>query len=596
MRWAALIVLAVGLLGACSDDARSLEPLLNRCAPTVECPRGTSCDRELGICVQDKAELPYDYRVQVTPTLVTDAGQLAVSTAPRATLADGGALLPITVARAVFVRGSVRAADGSKALEAELVFTPREVNSLGGAHSVFTRPGATGHSFDAQLEPDRTYDVVVYPRGADSEKFPPYTFELFMGTVDQSQDFTYPALVSLRGQVHDEDGSAPPPGLRIKTRYRDRLLATSSIGVLDVQGNFEVLLPQRVLDTPAEHELALDLSGVVTPQNVQIAFDLAKRRDDDKWVMPVLPSPVRFTATVGRAQMPSAVNAQLTFMSDFALPAGPNDQRPADWCQLRFPGAAKNTFRCSAYVTVNVGPDLPVAVQLLPGNYKIVIAPSDAASTEQRLATELRTDRYESRPDGMPNALLFELSLAPRFSSTVRGAGNQPMPSVLVSANALGVRADLPEVALYNRSDRQTTLADGTATLSVDVGFYDLVAAPPDVSGYAWVLAFFNRRIAGPQQDPEFTLRPQPPVLLRGSALGPGREPVTQANVDAYALVPDLAGGPDRAVRIAHTTTDREGKFALQMPPRIGSDDDVMSDGGVADAGRAADAGADAQR
>ncbi len=595
-------------LGACADDSRSSAPLLNRCAVDMECTtRGTFCDQELGICVQGAASVPYDYQVQITPVAATDAGPLAAASTQRSTLTDAGMLATITVAPAVYARGSVLSAEGV-AMEAELVFTPRDANALGGARSVFTR----GATFEAQLEPGRTYGVLIYPRGADSAKYPPYSFELPMGPADQSASFTYPTLVSLKGHIKDENDRPPPNGLRVKTRLRNRLLASSSIGTVN-NGNFEVFLPQAALSAPAEHELALDLSGAsldgaALPQNVQIVFDMTKMRADGEWTMPVLPRTVLFSGTVESAQLMNAsfnlatVNAQLTFISAFPLPPGNMNQSGVDWCQLRLPGAPRDTFRCSAYVSTSVT-DRQFAARLLPGTYDVVIAPSGAAPTLQRLATQIETGvKIQNQPDGMQSGNTFQLSPVTQYRIVVTSPGDRPMPSVVVSANALGVQADLPEVALYNRSDRQVTLYDGRTRLAVDIGYYDLLASPPEGTGFASVL-LFNGRIAPTAQVsdpldidllPGFALRPQLPVVMRGSAVVANGDKVAQANVDAYALVPDVEGGPDRAVRIARTTTDRDGKFALQMPPRIGSDDLASSDGGVNDA--AADAGLDAQR
>ncbi|HEX5657878.1 MAG TPA: hypothetical protein VFX59_11820 [Polyangiales bacterium] len=550
--------------------------------------------------MQRRASIPYEYRVQITPTVTTDAGQLAVASTQRAMLGDAGVLPAIVVARAVTVRGSVRSADNA-ALEAELVFTPRDDNELGGARSAFTRPGADGPAFDVTLEPNRTYDVLVYPRGPDSFNYPPYTFELATATGEQVAPFQYGPLTSLSGTVRDENGEPAPRGARIKTRFRERLLASSSVGTIGDAGTFEVRLPQAVLDAPDGHELALDLSEVKVPQNVQIAFDMSKLPQRGEWVMPVVPDPVLFTGTVEIADLKNvpfnAVNAQLTFISKFPIPPGNMYQGNMDWCQLRRSPASKDTFRCSAYVPTNVDSELRIGIELLPGDYDIVIAPSGTAPTPQRLATAIDSIDIQTQSDaGLaqgPNA--YSLNAVTQYEITVNSPGNRPMPSVVVSANALGVRADLPEVALYNRSDSRSTVHDGKARVAVDTGVYDLIAAPPEDSGYAWVLAF-NRRVDFPPPKPgevtwpTYTLLPQLPVILRGSAVTADGSPVAQANVDAYALVPDIERGPDRAVRIAHATTDREGKFALQMPPRIGSDDDVLNDAGVTDAS------ADAQR
>lgn len=584
MRAALLIPLA--LMVACSEGTSSaLEPLLNRCAQPFECGKDADCDMELGICVRLKASRPYDYRVQVQPTLATDAGLFATFTTDRATLEDAATLPLVVLSPAVFVTGSVRG-NGGASLEAELVFTPRDANALGGALSVFTRPANGEQAFKAQLEPDRIYDVLVYPRGPASASYPPYSFELPMNGANAEHDFTYPSLVEITGQILDENGKRPAAGLRIKTRWRDRLLASSSIGTLNAQGNFTIHAAQSVLDAPAMHELALDLSEVVAPQNVQIVFDLAKMPPDGRWTIPVLPEAVQFIGTVVTPEYRNNVDAQLTWISDFTPPAEANYVGKADWCQLKQPGATRDTFRCTAYVTTSVtgaSADVRVSVKLLPGVYQILVAPSGTAPTAQRLATASFTETIESQPDGVQEGRSFDLYPATLYDGKVTSPLQKPMPAVTIAANALGLQDDLPEVALYNRSDRQTSSEDGLFRLAVDVGLYDLIASPPAGSGYAWVLGM-NRRVDG-TTNPSFPIRPQVPVILRGSTFDPFGKPIAMAAVDAYALVPDVSGGPDRAVRIAHASTDSEGKYALEMPPSIGDLEDQPDSGAAPDAG-----------
>jgi hypothetical protein len=587
--WLGLSVLVA--LGACSDNSRSTAPLLNRCDPALPCSGGTSCDPDLAICTNPTATIPYDYRVQVTPTGPSDAGVFAAATSSRTTLTDAGQIA-IQLARVVTARGNVLSFD-MQAMEAELVFTPRDDSSLGGALSVFTRPGEGGQVYEAQLEPNRTYDVLVYPRGADSERCPPFAGELQTGTVDESRNFRQEQeLTRLQGRIVDEDEVPAPANMRVKTRFRDRLLASSSIGTIGPQGNFEIWVPASVLAAPASHELALDLSGAVVnghviEQNVQIGFDLAEMPDNLVWTMPKLPTPVLLTGTVEMAQLQGRkVQAQLTFISSFELPTGNFQQRDADWCRLTLPRAPRDTFRCSANVSTTVEGDL--SIRLLPGQYDIVITPTGAADTQQDLTTLIKTETLRTQEDDGPNGpITLQLTPVGQFVGIVKGPGELEMPSVSVFANALRVEADLTSIALYNRSASEDTSYNGQAKLSIDVGVYDLLAAPPADSGYAWVL-WFNRRIQDIAQPiptvvryREFEMTSQAPVLLRGSARTTEGERVAEANVDAYALVPNLEGGPDRPVRIAHTTTDRDGEFTLQMPPCIGSPDDLPSDGGM---------------
>jgi hypothetical protein len=596
---------ALGLLAllACADDNHSLAPLLNRCTQQFDCVHGT-CD-PLGICTQSASTKPYDFRLQVTPPASSDAGLFAIRTTERITLDGSVALSEIQLAKAVFLSGRVLASDGATALEAELVFTPRDPNALGGALSTFTGPDSTGRSFAIQLVPNRTYDVLVYPRGPDSAKFPPYSFEQTTGDADESHDFVYPALVELKGQIRQENDAGAPLGARVKTRWRDRMVASSSLAEIEAQGSFSVLAPQAVLDSPEKHELVLDLSESTfgrapLPQNVQIVFDMSKPHSDGRWTMPVLPAPVVFSGSVeisalsNQSASSANVDAQLSWISDFAPPSGDDDKRQTDWCMLRLPGAPKDTFRCSAYVTSNVGADRQVEVLLLPGVYDVVITP--LGSLAQVLTPHRERYTIESQPiNGIQEGYTFMLNMVTYLAGKVTSASDsKPMPSVTVTARALGVRDGLPEIALYNRSSSQATDATGRFRLAIDVGVYDLIATPPEGSGYAWVL-----RTNGPldgKRTQELGMHPQFPVLARGRVVSPSDAGVAMATVNAYAMVPDLAGGTDRAVLIARTTTDSRGDFALQMPPRLGApEDDLPSDAGVGEE-VPRDAGVDAQR
>jgi hypothetical protein len=589
------------LLAACADDNRSLLPLLNRCTPVTDCGRGSSCDPELGICTLNNIGTPYDFRLRITPPQPNDAGLFAISTTDRITL-DGAVKLPaLQLAKAVFVSGRVLASDGATTLEAELVFTPHDENALGGELSVLTGPKA---GFSAQLVPNRSYDVMVYPRGPDSESFPPYSFQLATSANDDSHDFTYPALVALTGQVLQENDAGAPKGARIRTRWRDSFVASSSIGQIADQGKFSVLAAETVLSSPDDHELVLDLSelrfnGAVLPQNVQIAFDLSKRNASGRWTMPTLPPPVLFSGSVEISRLSDQpatsanVNAQLTWISDFTPPSGSDDKRQTDWCMLKQPGAPKDAFRCSAYVTSYVNEQQMANVFLLPGVYDVVVAP--LGSVAQLLTPHRETYTIQSQPiNGVQEGYTFQLDTLTLFAGKVQSPARQPMPSVSVSATALRVRDGLPEIALYNRSSSQLSDADGDFQLGVDVGVYDFIAAPPQGSGYAWVLRM-NRRLAGDKISLQ-GMKPQFPILAQGRVISPTDAAVPMATVDAYAMVPNLAGGADRAVLIARTTTNTSGEYALQMPPYLGSPDDVDdSDAGVGEE-VPLDAGMDAQR
>jgi hypothetical protein len=584
---------ALVLLVACGESSTGpLAPLLNRCTQAFECDnaKGDSCNLELGICTQQLASEPYRYALQVIAEPNADAGQLApLTVVPNEPFTSAINLGNLTVRSAVTVRGSVLGSDG-RPLQAEVIFTPRENSTLARGVDVFTRPAAGGIVYAALLDPDTTYDVLTYPLGVEaSRSYPPGNFTVTTTQAEQTQDFRYPVLEELTGQILDENFVPAPAGLKIKLRSRDQLLATSSIGDLSANGSFSLFAPREVLAAPAAHELVLDLSGTVAPQNVQIAFDLSKQRPDGKWTIPQLPAVVQFSGSVEVSALLNApdsnIDARLTWISDFALPTEPGNVRGGDWCQLKLPGQPKDTFRCSARVDTSVGADLRVAVGLLPGDYKVFVAPTGAFDDPQRVATAAFEESIRSQLTGQQQSgRAFRLAAATLFNGRVLNAGGQPMPAVTVTANALGIQDNLDEVALFNRSDQQTSARDGTFKLAVDEGLYDLIATPPEGSGYAWVVTQ-NRRIDGTVRERlggiDFPVTPQVPVLARGRVVNSSDTPIAAARVDAFALVPDLASGGERAIRIAHAVSNSMGEFVLQMPQSVGARDDTSLDGGV---------------
>ncbi|MDB4975530.1 MAG: hypothetical protein JWN48_3871 [Myxococcaceae bacterium] len=615
MRWArSLLGLSITLAAACGE-ALPDKPLLNRCTQGFECARGEKCDQPLGLCAREKFERPYSLILLAVPR----ESELTRKTTDSMVLNESGNVGAIKVRRAVPVRGSVFDSLGT-ALSAEVAFSPKESGFLAGGVSAFTLPlverdagvSSNTYAFSAQLLPDTSYDVRVFPLGSDSERLPPRSFELPKPEPAELTTFVYPPLTQRRATVLDENKAAPRAGSKLRLRHKVSQQYVSSIGKPEPKtGKFDLEAPDEVWNALSDHELVLEIPFGDAPQTVEIVFLATLLQPEAVLVMPVVPPAIRHIFRVeDKADSRRPIDAEMTFVSSFELPTGSGYQSGLDWCRLKLPGSMRGTLTCNtqaqATATRSVG-----SANLLPGTYRLFLSPRGDSVEARSLATTARPATISEQADGGPQeGQLYQLEPAVVYGGSVSNLAGQPMPAVTVTANALGVVQDLPEVSRYNRTVEQTSDRYGNFQLAVDTGYYDLVATPPAGSGYAWVVNY-NRAInAGRTDAGAFPVVPRTPVIVRGvvqtesSPDGGAGSPLDEARVEAYAIVPQLETGARRAVRLAITETDERGVFALSLPPFIGEDPrpSETGDGGTImqqvgqasvdlDAGRDLDAG-----
>jgi hypothetical protein len=597
---ACLLILAAAV--ACGSDRDPGRPALNRCTQNFECGKLDICSTELGICVHESVEKPYLAAVQVIPNNVSGTPALRRVTRPAELLTQGFNynLGVLRVQRVVTVSGEVRDETG-RTVEAEVAFAPSTRSYLVGGISAFTQPVTKSLSdparqeFAALLDPATAYEVTVFPLGKDSELFPPATFALPAINGDVSVNFAYPEQDSLTAKLVDENQKPADKYWTVRLRRKGSGEITSSLAHVQDGGVFQIRAPAAVLapDALAEQELVLEVGNRGDPQLVAIAFAGERLRDGGTLIMPTIPAPVLYSCSVEIAELPNAprdqntINADLTFVSNFPVPNESTDVRDRDWCRLRLPGSPQGTFTCSAMLTASVGADFTVSAKLLPGDYQVFVAPTGDVSDRLRVATSNLQQQIRTAPDGIQEGQVFRLSRATQFNGLVLSPQGRPMPDVTVTASALGLQRDLDAVALYNRTAAQLSDRRGGFQLAVDLGYYDLVAVPPEGSGYAWVLKD-NRRIADENDATVNSLSaisPQVPVVSAGLLLTTDNKPVVGARVEAFAVVDNLDPNRpgQRAVRIASTISSATGSFELLLPQSIGEDEEVVSglDGGV---------------
>lgn len=586
-----LACLTAGL--GCRRDEEGGRPVVNRCAQTLECAAGERCDETLGICVSDQVLEPYSIALRVVPSGAPGTAGLAPLALPARLVTRSFNFGTLRLRDSALVRGRVVDETG-RTIEAEVAFAPNMSGYLVGGTSTFTQPLGDEQAFTTTLDPDTAYDVQVFPLGLDSERYPPAVFTLSTTPGVQTTTFRYPAQVALGATLVDEEQKPADVDSKVRLRRKSDGAIASSVGRIRAGGAFELRATQAVLDTLPEHELVLSVQRRGDPLLVSIAFAAERLRANGTIVMPTLPASVLFSAAVEIDELEDTINADLTFVSSFPLPTEAVDVRDRDWCRLRLPGSPEGTFSCSATVRASVGSDLRVMARLIPGDYQVFVAPTGEITDQLRVATAALREDIQSQPSGVQEGRVFGLARATLYTGQVVNPRGKPMPAVTITANALGVQRDLEQVALYNRTAQQTSDERGDFQLAVDTGYYDLVAAPPDGTGFAWVL-IDNRRIGGNSaMRLPLQLSPQIPVVAGGLLLTADNRPVANAQVEAFAIVPSLdpAKPGERAVRIARAVSGEDGVFSLLLPQSIGEPDTSVSLEAGVSAINLADAGA----
>jgi hypothetical protein len=153
------------------------------------------------------------------------------------------------------------------------------------------------------------------------------------------------------------------------------------------------------------------------------------------------------------------------------------------------------------------------------------------------------------------------------------------MPKATVDAIAQAsdelMRApDDRSVANYNRSGSVATDAEGSFTLSVDRGRYDVFIKPPATSNYAWRV-LYDVAIAANEAEFATEIVLSEPVAVTGKLQYIGgssadQQSLADADVRAYVLVDvDGQGSTQRSVEVGSGNANASGNVTLLLPPTL---------------------------
>jgi hypothetical protein len=173
---------------------------------------------------------------------------------------------------------------------------------------------------------------------------------------------------------------------------------------------------------------------------------------------------------------------------------------------------------------------------------------------------------------------LLELQRSAWLQGKVKTRDLEALAGATVDAIALAregevmLAEDDAGVTRYNRSQQATSDASGAFRVPVDLGSYDVIVKPPSGSGYPWLV---RHDVGIGARGVEFptVIDMLAPITLQGSLGYQGDEDdlmdaFADAEVRAFAVL-DQGKETARAVPIAKTTADPQGRFRLLLPPSL---------------------------
>lgn len=557
----------------CSFGKSEADMEQNTCQVDSDCST-QHCDA--GRCVAE-AERAMDVTVVVTPKRAPSGGQALPIVSESFGLSGGSQTIELRMPAAVPVSVVYK----NKPLPAQASFTPVDndnrylaktttLSLLGGDNDLVATSNRT------LLLDGMTYRVVIQPSDV---RIPPHSL-LFTVEGDKELDVDYADVeeklearrflirnasrLSYQVRAISEVTGAP---ISDTTTFSGGLAALSSIMLRFDDAD----APYRLEFTPTNKQSystgVAGSCGDDTPQpNLSVPSRLFKPdvTTDNRWYveLPLLHPAVEYSGVVGLcSNQKLTTDLQVTLETrDLYLASGDSDTIRGDYetatAATWDPELSK--FRFCARVP--------------PGTYTVSVKPSPT------LNCEVFAEKRVLRPDWSGEDELG-LRMPTVITANVLTPDRMPMAkaTIDVQAQTSGELMRAPEdrtVANYNRSTSVTTGADGSFTLSVDRGRYDVYVKPPETSNYAWRV-LYDVAIAAANAEFATEIMLSEPVAVTGKLQYIGgssadQQSLADAEVRAYTLV-NVDGKPSeqRSVQIGSGIANASGVVTLLLPPAL---------------------------
>ncbi len=526
--WGAAALMAAALAACASNyDMSADAPGEGRieaevCSQDGDCDPGQMCDE--GLCTMPAAP-DLTVALQLTPPCEDDGlggcvsegllkqQHLGLVVGPDRRLDD------LVLHKTVTLSGTVTARGRSVAA----TIVARAKDTIPGKPMVRRTTAAAGSGYTLTLLAGVPYDITAYP---EDGSLPSACEKDVVVTEDGEHHFRLPAQYdSLSGRVvvhlGDKDGV---PGIKVTAEGEDPSLR-STVAVTRMDGRFQILVPR------GEHRYRVTLTPTDNPFFPRVEAG---------------PFLVDGDLDLGDLELGAggdAVTVQGRLLTSDGGPA-------VGGATLEFSAAMGNgTFLARAQAEPSSG-DFKVA--LLPdGDYYLRIVPDPGSPNALTIVDSLRVEDEPAEP--------VEVTLREKARVTGKildSMGRHPVGRVVVEALLVGNG----DVHGLHRFTQQVSSDDGTFSLDLDPGRYDLTLIPPPDSGLPrWIgrdLPLVTER--GYQ---EFRLKD--PIVVHGELLGPDASPAPGFTIEAY-VIQDGA-----AYKVAEAVTDPDGGYRLVVPDRL---------------------------
>lgn len=576
------LALLLVLLPACLADVAGGP--MNVCAGDADCTSGV-CNVELGMCVTNAREtlrIALEVRSDESPY----GGPVRVPFSPM--LVDGPDTQDLTLPATIPTSGLLRDYAGQPILADVTFGTESEIPGYGDFSvsaevGEIRTQGEYSSNMTAQLLPGRAYGVEIEPTAEFRRELPPLRpVQQWMspdGGIARIPDelLTYPrpcstgdeldpanaepCLVTIDGLIVDAGGE-PQDGMvvrAIETATGDVISSTFVSGSDEgsAPGSFRSVMEIRYLADPeswffrvtpsADRSERLGPSATFTVE----PSSLLESAEGVSILTPSVAATVTYEGIVEAASdMRALANATLTFESRDVVD---------------MTTGVIGLF--SATATTDA--DGQFSVELLPGNYDVVVTP-DRARPEDAVLAVLREERDLTEASGSARGQLFQVPDRVRFNGSVVTRDGVGMVDAQVRANVVsGQGADLlGPVSSYARSIESMSGPMGEFTLFLDVGVYDVRIAPPPGSNFPWQVVP-DVAIGGGDVPLRDVYELENPVTLTGEVafdVDGAPVPVSSGTIRAWAILGE--GDAQRAVLVGESTIEA-GSYALLLPPSI---------------------------
>jgi hypothetical protein len=340
----------------------------------------------------------------------------------------------------------------------------------------------------------------------------------------------YSSVASLAGSL--------ARGVTLLTNHKNDAVSTDGVSTDALSGLALVLAPPAGAALPTE---------VLAPTGLAGAQELPAEE-----TYPSLPTPVTISGRLVTTEG-AAVPADIVFTATDIT----------DRTGTRFPP----NFEFVAHASTTISRGISTYSVLLPrGHYEIAVRPTDDTSAVTVVARAVgQADDVATEQDIEVPALARVTGSATVTDGRYLAEGLVEAFSVACATSAPSLSGPTPDASCLPREAQTLTAADGTFTLYLDPGTYQLRVSPAQGSHLPWVI----QTLAVGSAPMKLAAIAVPAPVDLGLTLidsAPGPNPVSNALVRVFTM-PSFSPGASSPLELGQAVTDATGHFDVYLAP-----------------------------